>query len=241
MKDERAGADGAGRDTASAAFLAELLTREQDADGLRAAWRASGHFGRDAALDRELDELCRLREGLARSGRAAREVLEQASARSDARAEALVERFLRERLGGAAAADAAPPRRPSARRWALVSVAAALAASLLVVLALRRDAGSGELPELWLGADQTVELLAPRGACDGWETFRWRTSGRSDVWYELVVSAPDGRELARVEGLRGEHWRPPADAAWPARIRWRLSAFDADGRLGTWSADAWLR
>lgn len=215
-------------------LLCELLARPLDADGVRAAWRRSPFHGQ-RELEGQLEELLAVRGGLERSGRAAREVLAAAAEVQGAPGEEELERSCERRL-----ASVEPARRARGRRLELVATLAALAAVALFIL-WARDPRPGYQGTELLGEGDEVVLLAPVGDVVAWDAFRWRARRADECWFELTVRAADGRELAHVADLEGDAWRPGESATWPSRLSWELVAFDADGRVGTWTAEAWLR
>lgn len=232
MNGQERGEGAAGREQAARELQGELLTRPLDDAAVRSLWQASP-FAVEAAWTRELDELLALRARLAGGGREARAVLEAAARGGPVPGEEAVLAFVAERLGP-------PAARRAVRRHQLLAALAGLAAVALFALWLRGtgapEAGGGAT----LGPDAAeVALLEPVGAVAAWEAFRWRARRPLECWYELTVRGPDGRELAHVRDLSATSWRPGDPSAWPARLTWELVAYDADGRVGAWSAEAW--
>jgi len=233
VSQERSDSDRA-RERQAEELRSELLSQPLDADGVREAWKSSP-FRDETGSDLELEELLALRTRLERSGRDAREVLARAAGSAGSPGEEAVAAFLERRLR-----PASEPARARARRFELVALVAALAAVVLAVLWVRGQRPASETPAL-LGEKDEVVLLQPVGSVTAWDAFRWRARRPDECWFELTVRAEDGRELGRATDLEGEEWLPPDSAGWPERVRWELVAHDADGRVGSWTAEAWRR
>ena len=217
-------------------LLEELLATDLPAEEILARWQETPH-GEDETLTAELMDLISMRTELERDAKEVRDVIDEAAQLGEAPGAGLVGSFFEEKLAGGAGAGS-----PWAGRLRAVAALSAAAAALLFVLWWRDGTGGADNvgEGTRLGGEDAVELLAPKGPVEAFESFRWSRPARIDGWYELVVRDEQGNEVERVTDLSGTSWTPPrGHAPWPSRIEWELSAHDTDGRTGSWSASAW--
>lgn len=194
------------------------------------------------ACRRELLELQDLSVDLDAAGVAQRGILAGSRGRNAAH-----EAFARSVVQGEIDAAAALPRGVERRRrwWWLVALSVAAAAAVLLVMERppEREAGRAE-QSILLG--EGLDCLAPLGAVEELEAFRWSAEGLPPGGhFELRIwgATPEGLEELRVSelDLHGTEWlRPPSMDLGIGRLRWSVELWDATGLVDASEAHAWL-
>lgn len=172
-------------------------------------------------IERELDEIEQLESTLSDLGVRDRALAAEPS--DDDRA--MVRDFLEPRLGATK-----PPTQRAVRVLAAVTVA--LAATVLLILSMRRDSKVSE--PTYLGTGIIGEMIAPVGPSASLEHFEWRVTDSS--WtgsYVVVVYDDEAKEVARSPQLETEHWNPGdelgAKLANLGEFSWEVTALGRDG------------
>lgn len=206
-------------------MLQEILAGDLD----RHDPRVLEHMGRDPDFERRLSELELVSQWLEEGGTEQRAVLREAEQPRGTEGEALVERLLE--------------RHRRRRRWPIF--VAAVAATVLVTAFLWTRAGdTAPRPlELTVLGEGMPAGLYPVGGVPAYSGFAWNFDLPDGGWFVVAVSSPeDDRELHRTPPLYEATWTPaPLEReAWPDRIHWTVTGFDATGSI-VWSDgdEAW--
>lgn len=115
-------------------------------------------------------------------------------------------------------------------RWVL-----SVAAVLVVLFAVRaRFSQSDSVPRERVTLGSSLGNLVPGGEVDRFGTFQWNFDDIGDGRFEVQVFESDTGDLVTIErGLKEARWKPDPEhtAAWPSKIRWTVSAYDASGSM----------
>jgi hypothetical protein len=186
---------------------------------------------RDPSLRQEVAELLELVAAIDSAGSQARADKQVAAQLRLQDRQALVERAIRTLVadGSPAASPSGTRARWTRRAWiARVAILAAAAVLALVVWRPWSRPGGDRSPR-FLG-EAGLTLVAPIGAVEAFEEFRWKVGDSRASWFEIAVYGDRG-ELYRERDLRETRWRPPPAelARWPDEIRWQVIAYDPSG------------
>lgn len=228
----------------------ELLMRILDEESFLESDELNERLAADPELRVLVDEVMKLRSALDAAAETAREDLEASRPVDDAAAQrvrARVHDLAREALvSDRAAGRAADGKRSSGKPFGLAKWTILAAATLALLIALQarfsndppmdpmdpdRSARS-DRDRVTLGS--SLADLAPSGEVGRFDTFRWSFDDIGAGRFEVQVFRFDTGELVTMErGLKEARWQPSAErtGAWPSKIRWTVTAYDASGAM----------
>lgn len=127
--------------------------------------------------------------------------------------------------------DPAAPAAPSGprRTWIPVSVAAAIAAAVLIPLVIRQSRPAAPASTVRQAGGDGLVAIAPAGVVsNGSIRFEWRPAA-SATSYEVSVFRQDGSEVWKRATAATSLEAPPEVRLQSGRYYWRVSALGADG------------